>query len=155
MGVVSKPGDRNTSRTHSRQREPRSRFRIQEGDRLQRLDAPPRHLPGTELQVGQIQCRPVCSTAQCAVVPVFQLSSGPTGIEPAYAFPPFILLGRVLQKIRREKIHQVTGWHWYGQTNIRYPLLLESASDRPISLPQFPDLLTDLAGETLMLETVG
>ena len=64
-----------------------------------------------------------------------------------YAFPPFILLGRVLQKIWREKVRQVVliapvwpNQHWY-------PLLLESASDRPVALPQLPDLLTDPAGE--------
>ena len=68
-----------------------------------------------------------------------------------YAFPPFILLGRVLQKIWREKVHQVVvvapiwpNQHWY-------PLLLESAVDYPVELPQIPDLLADPSGESHIL----
>ena len=69
-----------------------------------------------------------------------------TSLNP-YAFPPFILLGRVLQKIRKEKVHQVVliapvwpNQHWY-------PSLLESVSDLPIILPEIPDLLGNPAGE--------
>jgi hypothetical protein len=64
-----------------------------------------------------------------------------------YAFPPFILLGRVLRKIRTDKVHQAVllapiwpNQHWY-------PLLLEMITDFPVTLPQLPDLLESPAGD--------
>ena len=64
-----------------------------------------------------------------------------------YAFPPFILLGRVLRKIRMDKVHQAVllapiwpNQHWY-------PLLLEMITDFPVTLPQLPDLLESPAGD--------
>ena len=64
-----------------------------------------------------------------------------------YAFPPFILLGRVLRKIRMDQVrHAVViapvwpNQHWY-------PLLLETMVDFPVLLPQTPDLLVSPTGE--------
>jgi hypothetical protein len=57
-----------------------------------------------------------------------------------YAFPPFFIIGRVLQKIHRDRVHQAVvippvwpNQHWY-------PTLLESLSDFPLLLPQIQDL---------------
>ena len=77
-----------------------------------------------------------------------------TAMHP-YAFPQFILLGRVLQKIWREKIHQAVliapiwpNQHWF-------PLFLESVSDHPIILPNILDLMESPAGETHTLIEQG
>ena len=75
------------------------------------------------------------------------LSQSWTGMHP-YAFPPFILNGRVLQKLWKEKVSQavLTAPIWPNQP--WYPLLMESMSDYPITLLDIPDLLANPAGET-------
>ena len=61
--------------------------------------------------------------------------------EFPYAFPPFALIGRCLQKIREEKVKQVLiiapvwpAQHWY-------PLMLQMLADYPLLLPKKTDLL--------------
>jgi hypothetical protein len=61
--------------------------------------------------------------------------------ENGYANPPFSLIGKILQKIRktgRDLTLIVPAWpsqHWW-------PLLLELLSDTPLILPQVPDLFS-------------
>ena len=58
-----------------------------------------------------------------------------------YAFPPFLLVGRTLQKIRRERVQRavVIAPTWPRQP--WFPLLLEMIIDQPIYLPQSKSLL--------------
>ena len=52
-----------------------------------------------------------------------------------YAFPPFVLIGRVLQKIK-EEIHRVVLIAPLWRSQPWFPVLLESVMDYPILLPQ-------------------
>ena len=62
--------------------------------------------------------------------------------ELGYAFPPFALVGRCLQKVKRDSCSLVliapvwSTQHWY-------PVLLELLMDFPLLLPQEPTLLWD------------
>ena len=59
-----------------------------------------------------------------------------------YAFPPFILLGRILHKIEQEGVREVVFIApVYGQIRRGFSLLLESLVDLPIILPETPALL--------------
>ena len=69
-----------------------------------------------------------------------------TALHPC-AFPPFILLGRVLQKIRRDRVHQAKGIAPVWQNQHWYPMLTESISDLPLILLQTCHLLINPAGE--------
>ena len=58
-----------------------------------------------------------------------------------YAFPPFALIGRCLQKVLEEEVHRVLliapvwpAQHWY-------PLLLQMLVDYPVLLPSHEDLI--------------
>ena len=64
-----------------------------------------------------------------------------------YAFPPFVLLGRVLQKIRQERVKKVIliAPNWTAQ--VWYPALLQLLVDNPLILPQNLDLLRNPLGE--------
>ena len=64
-----------------------------------------------------------------------------------YAFPPFVLLGRVLQKIRQERVKKVIliAPNWTAQ--VWYPALLQLLVDNPLILPQNVDLLRNPLGE--------
>ena len=57
-----------------------------------------------------------------------------------YAFPPFLLVGRALQKIQRKRVERavVIGPAWPKQPC--FPLLLEMIIDQPIYLPQSKNL---------------
>jgi len=63
-----------------------------------------------------------------------------------YAFPPFCLINRVLQKVCREKISEIIivtpTWH----TQPWYPQLLEMSIERPLLLPKQNNLLKDPLG---------
>ena len=65
-----------------------------------------------------------------------------------YAFPPFVLIGRFLQKIRQEAVYQaiLIAPLWCSQP--WFPVLLESLMDYPILLPQNQTLLTNPKGES-------
>ena len=57
-----------------------------------------------------------------------------------YAFPPFCLIGKCLQKIRQEQstiTMVVPQWH----SQVWYPALMECLVDYPLSLPKHMDLL--------------
>ena len=64
-----------------------------------------------------------------------------------YAFPPFSLVGRVVAKVRVEKVSMILitpAWQtqpWYGQ-------LLGMSVQNPLLLPVFPTLLKDPQGNT-------
>ena len=64
-----------------------------------------------------------------------------------YAFPPFILIGRCLQKIRQERVREIViiAPVWQGQP--WFPPLIESLIDFPTLLPQIHNLLTNPAGD--------
>lgn len=70
-----------------------------------------------------------------------------------YAFPPFLLVGRTLQKIRRERVQEavIIAPAWPRQP--WFPLLLEMITDRPIYLPQSTDLLQNPLRKTHPLLT--
>lgn len=63
-----------------------------------------------------------------------------------YAFPPFILIGRCLQKIQQEEVDLLTlvAPCWPAQT--WYPVLLQALCAPPRLLPQHPALLQDATG---------
>ena len=64
----------------------------------------------------------------------------PQGLS-AYAFPPFILLGRLLAKVRREKARVVlVAPVWVNQP--WWPLLMSLRQGPPLLLPQWKNLLT-------------
>ena len=69
-----------------------------------------------------------------------------TNLRP-YAFPPFILLGRIIRKIRQENVKEVVviAPIWANQS--WFPLLLGSLVDLPIALPEMPTLLSNPLGE--------
>ena len=63
-----------------------------------------------------------------------------------YAFPPFCLISRVLEKVQREctTILLITPvW----QTQVWYPVLLEMSVENPLLLPVHPELLKNPQGE--------
>ena len=64
-----------------------------------------------------------------------------------YAFPPFILIGRTLQKMRDERLPEMVliAPLWLSQP--WFPQLLEMVADYPILLPQTPSLITNPKGE--------
>ena len=64
-----------------------------------------------------------------------------------YVFQPFILLGRILHKIEQEGVKEVVliAPIWANQP--RFPRLLESLVDLPITLPGTPTLLRNPLGE--------
>uniref|UniRef100_A0A1X7TLX8 Reverse transcriptase RNase H-like domain-containing protein n=1 Tax=Amphimedon queenslandica TaxID=400682 RepID=A0A1X7TLX8_AMPQE len=71
-----------------------------------------------------------------------------------YAFPPFLLLGRVLQKISRKRLRKVViiAPNWPSQ--IWYPVLVSLLMDYPLILPEEHSLLRNLLEEfhTLVLD---
>lgn len=71
-----------------------------------------------------------------------------------YAFPPFCLVGRCLSKVRSERaVIVLIAPVWPGQP--WYPMLLESAIEPPILLPQMQDLLSDPFGDAHPLVGAG
>ncbi|KAJ1209408.1 hypothetical protein NDU88_004786, partial [Pleurodeles waltl] len=64
-----------------------------------------------------------------------------------YAFPPFIMISRVLAHIRHQQasLILITPF-WQSQT--WFPALLELSIDFPILIPSFPDLLLDPLGRS-------
>ena len=61
-------------------------------------------------------------------------------------FPPMILIGRVLAKLIREKVHQaiLIVPHWPSRP--WWPVLLSVMDQPPMKLPLATDLLTDTMG---------
>ena len=63
-----------------------------------------------------------------------------SSLQP-YAFPPFSLIGRILQKLRQDRVWSLVliapTWH----SQVWYPQLLDQLSDYPWILPSFPLLL--------------
>lgn len=71
----------------------------------------------------------------------------PWGNHYRYAFPPFSLIGRVLAKVRREKVCMfliTPAW----QTQTWYGPLLEMLVTNPLLLPQNLSLLTNPQGKS-------
>jgi len=76
--------------------------------------------------------------------------------ERGYAYPPFILIPRVLQKVRLEKIESLTLIAPLWTTQAWWPNLQELIAAPPLFLPRIPDLL--LVGQNFLLpkwETVA
>ena len=65
-----------------------------------------------------------------------------------YCFPPFVLIGRCLQKIRNDNVQFaiMIAPIWPAQT--WYPLLLSSLIDHPQIIPSHPNLLKNPQGES-------
>ncbi|XP_078608493.1 uncharacterized protein LOC144880269 [Branchiostoma floridae x Branchiostoma japonicum] len=62
--------------------------------------------------------------------------------EALYAFPPFILVGRVLTKIRQDKVQRVHLLAPIWETAAWYPMLLHMLVQEPVRLPTSRFLLT-------------
>ena len=59
--------------------------------------------------------------------------------EIPYAFPPFCLIGRVLKKVKNDKVTMILITPtWPNQP--WYPTLLEMSMEKPILLPPMPNL---------------
>ena len=74
VGVVPEQEAHDPGRAYPGKRELGGRQGIQEGCRLQQLDATTGDLQGTQHQMGQVRCGPLCGTTD----DVLQLSPGPT-----------------------------------------------------------------------------
>ena len=101
-------------------------------------------------------CGPVCFQSQFSVESVRQLEPDPGAWKTnalhlswkkmkGYAFPPFVLIGRVFAKVRRDKatLALITPL-WQAQP--WFPTLLQLSIATPILLPQSSDLLSDPKG---------
>ena len=60
-----------------------------------------------------------------------------------YAFPPFLMVGRCLQKIREEKVEKAVIVTPLWRSQAWYPLLLHMSISNPYLPPQSKDLLTN------------
>ena len=103
--------------------------------------------------------RPVCNTNQRSTGAIRLLASRAVSRRyrrfaldwrnlDGYAFPPFSLLSRVINQVRRQRVPTlvlVTPL-WRGAT--WFPQLLEVAVAPPVLLPQWPDLLLDQLGQS-------
>ena len=65
-----------------------------------------------------------------------------------YAFPPFVLIGRFLQKLRQDAVHQAVLIAPLWRSQPWFPILLERLIDYPRLLPQNQTLLTNPKGES-------
>ena len=64
-----------------------------------------------------------------------------------YAFPPFILLGRINHKVRQENVEEVVVITLVWENQSWFPLLLWSLVDLPIILLEIPAFLSNPLGE--------
>ena len=69
-----------------------------------------------------------------------------SGLTP-YAFTPFLMVGRCLQKIREEKVEKAVIVIPLWRSQAWYPLLLHMSISNPCLLPQSKDLLTNPQGD--------
>ena len=65
-----------------------------------------------------------------------------------YAFPPFIMIGRILEKVRQDKVGQLVLVAPIWKSQVWYPLLLNSLVDIPLLLLNSFDLILNPAGES-------
>ena len=72
-----------------------------------------------------------------------------------YAFPPFLMVGRCLQKIREEKVEKAVIVSPLWRSQAWYPLLLHMNISNPCLLPQLKDLLTNPQGDQHPLMVLG
>ena len=73
------------------------------------------------------------------------------GQEHPYAFPPFALIGRCLQKVPREQTRSLLLIAPIWPAQIWHPLLLSMLSNNPVILPSSPDLLLNPQQEQHLL----
>lgn len=64
----------------------------------------------------------------------------------AYAFPPYIIIPKVLDLINHQKLHSITLIAPIWKAQSFYSLLLLMSTDYPIRLPPSPEILTDRLG---------
>ena len=64
-----------------------------------------------------------------------------------YAFPPFLMVGRCLQKIREEKVEKAVIVTPLWRSQAWYPLLLHMSISNPCLLPQLKNLITNPQGD--------
>ena len=71
----------------------------------------------------------------------------------AYAFPPFVLIGRCLRKLDQDRVEELVLVvpFWYNQA--WFPNLLARLIDTPLILPHFNHIITNPMGETHPLVT--
>ena len=65
-----------------------------------------------------------------------------------YAFPPFILIGRCLQKLEQDQVRELVLIVPVWQNQAWFPNLLTKLVDLPILLPNFTKIITNPMGET-------
>ena len=117
------------------------------------MDVSPDSSGSTVHHVGQTQCGPVCDSSQQHASGVCVTRGRPLAVDVdamsisrkgmyAYAFPPFVMLGRVLEKILTDHPCELilTAPKWPNQS--WYARLLELLVDFPLVLPLGKDLLT-------------
>ena len=63
-----------------------------------------------------------------------------------YVFPPFLMVGRYLQKIREDKVEKAVIVTPLWRSQAWYPLLLHMSISDPCLLPQLKDLLMNPDG---------
>ena len=69
----------------------------------------------------------------------------------SFAFPPFSLIGRVINKVLRENVEAMILVTPTCQTKSWYTLLLRMSIQRPLLLPALPNLLLNPLGEKHLL----
>ena len=87
----------------------------------------------------------------CCGIDAFSMAWGVNG----YAFPPFGLVGRVLQKVQQERVPHLLLIAPLWPARQWYPLLLESLCAEPLLLPPSRSLLRNAAGEVHPLSANG
>ena len=65
-----------------------------------------------------------------------------------YAFPPFIIIGRILMKVRQDKMKELVLIAPMRKSQVWYPLLLNNLMDTQLLLPNSCDLILNPAGES-------
>ena len=70
-----------------------------------------------------------------------------------FAFPPFSLIGRVINKVLRENVEAMILLTPTCQTQSWYTLVLKISIQRPLLLPALPNLLLNPLGEKHLVKT--
>lgn len=111
------------------------------------LDAMPKDLSEIELLFRNLLDRPFCISQELPDSEVLQLSQDWLNENP-YAFPPFALIGRCLQKVNhpgRSEVYALDCADLESPTLV--PLLLQMLIDNPIILPNLPHILKNTQGD--------
>lgn len=115
---------------------------------------------------GSMPDRPICITSHSTVGDVHELETDPGAVATdalsqswnqtrGYAFPPFSLIGRCLNKVRRERVPELVLIAPVRQTQPWFPVLASMLIGVPIQILAMMDLLTSHRGEQHPLISKG